>query len=96
MSVQKSGVITVATAGTAVQGANVGPGTYIIKADPANTGDYVYVGNDGAGDVSSSTGYKMAKTDTTCITLNNLNELWFDVTTNGDKITWLRADHASQ
>lgn len=52
-----SGVITVTTAGTAVQGAAT-PAVYAVavKAHPDNS-DTVWVGNDGAGDVAAANGF---------------------------------------
>lgn len=90
-----SGVITVTTAGTAVAGPNVGPGVYLLKPDPANTGDYVYIGDDGTGDVSATTGLKLAKADGPIqIAVRSLTNLYFDVATSGDKITYLRVADA--
>lgn len=86
-----SGQITVATAGTAVQGSNVAlnNGVY-IKALKGNTG-LVYVGNDGAGDISSANGFQLAQGEGVTIQVANLSNLWFDVATNGDKFCWLKA-----
>jgi len=92
-----SGVITIATAGTAQQGSDIAAwvpaiegGGFFIRGLSANTG-VVYVGNDGAGDVSSSNGYSLAAGAQIFVTCNNLNELWFDAATNGDKVCWLKA-----
>jgi hypothetical protein len=82
-----TGVVTVSTAGTQIQGSANGPGTYAISPDPANAGAYGYVGDDSVG---SSTGYKMANGDVLIITVGNLSNLWFDVTTSGDKFTWIK------
>lgn len=84
-----SGVITITTAGTAEAGPDTGTGTFMILPDPANTGAYCYVGNDGADDVSSTTGLKLAAHDPAIFT-GNLNTVYFDVTTSGDKLTWLK------
>lgn len=86
-----SGQITVTTAGTEVQGGNVAldNGVY-IRALTGNTG-VVYVGNDGAGAVTSSNGYQLDKGEMILIQVANLNALWFDAATNGDKFCWLRA-----
>jgi hypothetical protein len=85
------GQITVTTAGTEVQGGNVAldNGVY-IRALTGNTG-VVYVGNDGAGAVSASTGYQLNKGEAVTIHVANLNQLWFDAATNGDKFCWLKA-----
>jgi hypothetical protein len=85
-----SGVITIATAGTAVQGTDIALGNGVfIKALSGNTGK-VYVGNDGAGDVTSANGFELAQGDLILLQVANLNNLWFDSATNGDKICWLK------
>ena len=86
-----SGQITVTTAGTAVQGSNVllENGVY-VRALSGNTG-VVYVGNDGAGDVDSANGYELSPGEAIAIQVRNMNELYFDAATNGDKFCWLKA-----
>lgn len=86
-----SGLITVTTAGTAVQGGNV-PLTngVFIKALSTNTG-LGYVGNDGAGDVTSSNGYELSAGDFILLNVANLNQLFFDTAVNGEKFCWLKA-----
>lgn len=84
-----SGIITVTTAGTAVQGGDIDGSSFLIKAHPSNTG-LAYVGNDGAGDVSSTTGYPLSAGDQTVIDIQNLKHLWFDTAVNGEKVCWLR------
>ena len=86
-----SGQITGTFAGTEQQGANVPltNGVY-IKALAGNTG-VVYVGNDGAGTVSASSGFQLDKGDMILIQVSNLNQLWFDVVTSCDKFCWLKA-----
>ena len=85
------GQITVTTAGTEVQGGNV-PLTngVFIKALGANTGK-MYVGNDGAGAISSTTGYELASGEVIIIQVDNLNKLWFDSSVNGEKVCWMKA-----
>lgn len=85
----KSGVITVAVIGTAVQGPDTGPGKYLIGADPQNTG-YMYVGNDGAGDVTATNGYKLAASKWVLIETADLNTWWFDASVAGEKVTWIK------
>lgn len=86
-----SGQITVTTAGTAVNGSDVDtPNGVFIRALAANAG-VVYVGNDGAGDVSSSNGYQLSAGDQIIVMVGNLKDLWFDSASNGDKICWLLA-----
>jgi len=86
-----SGQITVTTAGTEVQGGDVAlsNGVY-VRALTGNTG-VVYVGNDGAGAVTSSNGYQLDKGEMILVQVTNLNQLWFDAATNGDKFCWLKA-----
>ena len=86
-----SGVITVTTHGTAVQGTDVDleNGAW-IKALSGNSG-VVYVGNDGAGDVASTNGFELAAGNVILCQVANLSHLWFDSASDGDKICWLRA-----
>ena len=86
-----SGQITVTTAGTAVQGTSVTltNGVY-IKALAGNTGK-VYVGNDGAADVTSANGFELSAGEMILVQVANLNEMWFDAATNGDKFCWIKA-----
>jgi len=90
-SVVISGQITVTTAGTEVQGSNVplDNGVY-IKALNGNTGK-VYVGNNGSGVVSATTGFELDAGQVVIVSVANLNELWFDAATNGDKFCWIKA-----
>jgi hypothetical protein len=89
--VQVSGQITVTTAGTEVQGPDIaGSNGFYVKALAGNTG-VVYVGNNGAGVVSSTTGFQLDKSNVILIQVENLNELWFDAATSGDKLCWLKA-----
>ena len=86
-----SGQITVATAGTAVQGPNIplDNGAW-VKALPGNTGNVAY-GNDGADDVTMLNGYVLAAGDPDLAQVTNLNELWFDSAEDGDKFCWKKA-----
>ena len=86
-----SGQITVTTAGTAVQGPNVSnAGGFFLKADPDNT-DAVFVGNDGAGDVTANNGFPLNTGETILVQVSNLNYLWFDADVSGEKIAWIKA-----
>jgi len=88
----RSGQITVTTAGTAVQGTSIPGPEFAIVAHPGNTG-IVYVGNDGAGDVAATNGLPLGTVGTeyvVYIRAANLNELWFDAASNGDKVCWLK------
>ena len=88
---RSSWVVTVETAGTAVQGPSTGPGVFLIGTDPANTG-YIYIGNDGEDDVASTTGHKLSADKQTIVTVSNMNEIWFDASVNGEKATILRVE----
>ena len=84
-----SGQITVTTAGTAVVGTSTGKyAGFFIKALAGNTG-IVYVGNDGADDVTSGNGYELSPGDQIYVEVGNLADLYFDAATNGDKLCWL-------
>jgi len=90
MTEQLSGQITVAAAGTAVQGPDTGAGDYLIRGMPANAGAYVYFGNDGSEDVASTTGYVLGSGEQAIVSVHSLSDLWFDATTNGDKLAWIK------
>ena len=86
----RSGQITVAAAGTAVQGTAIPGLEFALTAHPDNTG-VVYAGNDGANDVTSANGYALGTAENSvAVCTGNLNELWFDAATNGDIVCWLR------
>jgi len=93
MAGQVSGQITVPTAGTEVQGPDLQVNGYVtLKAHPANTG-YIYLGNDGAGAVSSATGYPLsAGGDVAIRHINNLLDIWVDSSVNGEKLCYLLLD----
>lgn len=86
----RSGQITVTTAGTAVQGPATPTGRwFVLAAHPDNTND-VWVGNDGADDVTASNGFGLAAGDAVAVEVRrSLDELWFDADTNGEKVCWL-------
>ena len=88
MAQPTSGQITVTTAGTEVQGSDIKAQGFFIKALPTNTG-LVYVGNDGAGAVASTTGFSLAAGDTIYWEGGNLRSLWFDAAVNGEGFCWL-------
>lgn len=86
-----SGQISVATAGTAVQGSDVtNPAGFYLKAHPDNT-DTVWVGNNGAGDITNLNSYPLNPGEQILVSVANLNQLWFDSDVNGGKICWHRA-----
>lgn len=87
-----TGQVTVTTAGTAVQGSSIAsPNGFMIFMKPQNT-SYGYVGNNGAGDVSSSNGVIMEPTKIPIIVagVDNLNKLWFDTAVSGEGFTWMK------
>jgi hypothetical protein len=84
-----SGQTTVTTAGTEVQlNANQACNSVIIKALSTNTG-IMYVGNDGANAVSSSTGYPLNKDEYVVLEVLNLNNVYVDASVNGEKVAWI-------
>jgi hypothetical protein len=85
----KSGQITVAAAGTAVQGTDVVGGEFFLKAHPDNT-DTVWVGNDGAGDVTNANGFPLNPGESVLVQAGNLKDLYFDSDVNGEKICWVK------
>jgi hypothetical protein len=84
-----SGHVTVTAAGTAVAGPPVGPGEFILQANPGNAGTNVYIGNDGSDDVSSTTGFTLAQGDKVVLIVRSLASIYFDADANGDKIEYL-------
>lgn len=87
-----SGTITIASAGTSERGPNVlvGRGVY-LRAHPDNTQE-AYVGYADS-EVSDTTGYPLpAAGDSILLRVPNLNVLWFDANTDGQKICWILAD----
>jgi hypothetical protein len=85
-----SGQITVTTAGTAVQGSAVKGTLFQIQALPGNTG-VTYFGNDGADDVSATTGFPLPSAGPgVVLEIGDLSDLWFDAATSGDKVAWIR------
>jgi hypothetical protein len=89
VSYARSGQITVASAGTAVQGPDVPGAAFLLKAAPANTNP-VWIGNV-SGDVDNSNGLGLKAADNGIeICVSNLSLLYFDATTSGEKICWLR------
>lgn len=84
-----SGQITVTAAGTEVRGPDVKcPGGVIVRAFASNTGK-MYVGNNGDGTVSSSTGYELNASENIYIPIANLNDLLVDSSVNGEKVCWI-------
>ena len=94
MATPKSGQKTVAAPGTElpmVVAADTFPigGPVAIKALTTNT-DLVYIGNDGAGAVSSSTGYPLAAGEQIILNfVGTLTEVMIDAAVAGEGAAWL-------
>jgi len=86
-----SGQKAVTTAGTAVVlGTERVDGPLIVKAKDSNDG-VVAIGNDGAGDVTLSNGFRLAANDEVTIPwVGSLADIWLDSATNGDGVSWLK------
>jgi len=85
------GQITVTTAGTAVQGPDVAlVNGVFINSHPSNTG-LIAVGNDGTGDITTTNGYILGAGSADLWQVQNLNQLWFDASVNGEKACWHKA-----
>jgi len=87
--VELSGQITISAAGTAQQGPAISGSGFFIRGLVGNAGN-VYLGNDGAGDVTSSNGYELAPGDQIFIEITDLSLLYFDAENNDDGFSWLR------
>ena len=85
-----SGQTTVTTAGTAVAlGAGIVGGALMVKALIGNVGN-VFIGNDGAGDVTSANGLELAPGDVMIFdTVSNLSALIVDSAENGEGVSWI-------
>ena len=86
-----SGQKTITAAGTAerLHDGLVVNGAVMVKALPANTGT-AYIGNDGAGDVSSANGLPLSAGDAAVFAfVGDLREIWLDTTVNDEGVAWL-------
>lgn len=85
-----SGQKAIANAGTAkALGSQPVQGPLMVKALEANTG-YAYIGNDGAGDVTSANGLELSPGDLVVFDhVGNLANLIIDVSVNGEGVGWL-------
>jgi hypothetical protein len=85
-----SGQKTVTTAGTAVNlGSQAVSHGILVKALTTNT-DLVYVGNDGAGDVSSANGFPLSAGEVLIFEhVSNLSAIMLDSAVNGEGVAWL-------
>ena len=86
----KSGQKTVTAAGTAeALGSGQVHGALMVKALSGNAG-LVYIGEDGAGDVTSSNGMELSAGDVVVFdNVANLSELMLDSAENGEGVCWL-------
>lgn len=88
-----SGQKTVTTAGSAeALGSGIVNGPLMVKALDTNTG-VVAIGNDGAGDVSLSSGMRLAAGDPVVFNfVGNLASILVDAAVNGEGVAWLVLD----
>jgi hypothetical protein len=88
-----SGHKTVAAAGTAeALGSGLCLSTIMVKALIANTG-YIYVGNDGSGDVTSANGAVLAAGDYLVVeNLARFEHVILDASVNGEGVSWLKLE----
>jgi hypothetical protein len=91
MAEELSGQITIAAAGTAEQGPSTPTGNaWALRAHPDNVGT-VWVGNDGADDVTVDNGMLIGDIGIV-VRGQTLSRWWFDSTANGDIVMWLKAE----
>ena len=85
-----SGQKAIAAAGTALAlGTGLVHGPLMIKALAANT-SYVYVGNDGAGDVTSANGLELAAGEVIVFDhVGHQASIIVDAAVNGEGVAWL-------
>jgi len=85
-----SGKKTVTAAGTAeALGSGQVHGALMIKALVGNAG-YIYIGNDGAGDVASTNGLELAAGDVAIFDhVSNLSAIMVDSSVNGEGVSWV-------
>ena len=90
---QISGQKTVTTAGTAVAlGTMQIDAALLVRAHGTNTG-IIAVGNDGADDVTTSNGYRIAAGEAVVFDhVDNLASIYIDSAVNGEGVSWLKLD----
>ena len=90
MSRALTGQKTISAAGSAEElGSQTINAALLIKALDTNT-DVVVVGNDGAGDVSSSNGMRLEPGDCLVMTfVGDLSALIVDAAVNGEGVCWM-------
>lgn len=90
-NVQITGQITVTTAGTPVQGPDISaPDGFFIRGMTANTGALFVVGSANSS-YASTMGYELDPSQADLWQVENLNELYFDAATSGNKACWHKA-----
>lgn len=84
------------TAGTAVQGPDLQVNGYVYFTAAHGNTNAVFIGNDGANDITSANGYPLraggSSGNQVVRKVNNLQDLWFDAVTNGEKVAYLLMD----
>ena len=81
------GRITVVTSGTRVQGPDVyNEAGFHLRAMPANTG-IVFVGNNA---VTTANGFPMSAGNSFIVSVDNLNQLFFDASAASQVIAWFK------
>ena len=85
-----SGQKAIAAAGTAeALGSQLINGPLMVKALIANT-NLMYIGSDGAGDVTSANGLQLAAGDVVVFDfVGDLATLWLDSAVNGEGVSWI-------
>ena len=88
-----SGQKTVTAAGTAeALGSQAIGGSLAVKALASNT-DIVVVGNDGAGDVTTSNGFELSAGEAIVFNrVGNLADIMVDAAVSGEGVCWLALD----
>jgi len=72
--------------------ATIGPGTYLVRAHPANAGTYCYIGYTSQ-TATTLTGYPMNKTDDEItITVAALEDLWVNSDKTSDVVCFIRSE----
>lgn len=85
----RSGQIVVANAGAAVPGPEVAGTAWALKAHPTNTKP-IWVGNDGADNVSPTTGFPLEPGEGLVVYGASLAQFRFAAEVNGEKCCWVR------
>lgn len=75
--------VTVATAGTLVQLADLAVESVVIKADPTNTGNILI---HASGTPAAGEEYLLEPGDTVAFVIDNLNKIFIDATVDGQSI----------